>query len=576
MPCRNTIYSDPARTAFSRLLGNLDRFSGSPTSGSFSRDRWLYRFGGRFHPATRQCAAYPIARFHAGVAGFPEFEGNPLLLEALESVLRFTASLQNPDGSFSEWYPRQPSYCATAFLSAYLSEILLISGDRIGAPVRERVETALHLALPFLSSRSAEPGPANQEAAALLAFRNAGMLLGGRVRERAIRMRDRFLACASPEGWFPEHGGADAGYQSLSLDFLARCADRGMDGLEPAVEKGLGFLCHAVLPDGRVPPAHQSRQTNFLMPYAIERWAAEMPAARNLAARIRPALAEGRLPGPATADDRYAAHFFLPSFVDAIPYEAADRPAAPPAERAAAAEAAPSAGLLTLSSPAFTARLQASRGAALLLAPGGRFLWEAPAWCLWIGGAAHLPFEGESAFPGSRETGFDFAAEYRKSAGGGIPGRVAVAAVPALSRFLAAFAPAGAGWMESRLKRAAFSPAGTLPFTFHRRLRLSGNVCSVSDRIEGNAPRGAGRLVPAAGILPSRSPSSGFFTLPDLDAEGSMSAGMREAVADRWARHGRVESTATITLEPSGYRLVRELAGDPPLREETRLACADR
>jgi len=143
-----------------------------------SREAWHYRFGGRFHPATRQCFFYPLARLYGESTPENPYAGNPEVLQSIRTILAFTVSLQNRDGSFPEWHRGQSSYCSTAYLSAYLSETLLRLRRDLDAPIRESIARSLDAAAGRLD-RPPSGIPSNQLAAGILALRNCTALLGG-------------------------------------------------------------------------------------------------------------------------------------------------------------------------------------------------------------------------------------------------------------------------------------------------------------------------------------------------------------------------------------------------------------
>ncbi|HEX9190899.1 MAG TPA: hypothetical protein VF847_02310, partial [Candidatus Deferrimicrobiaceae bacterium] len=227
-------YSEQVLPAVHRLLGNLCRVPGSGEEGSFHRQRWLYRFGGGFHPATLQCAVYPLARLYSEEAPGNPFHGNPEILRSIRTILAYTPRLQNADGSFPEWYRGQPSFCATAYLSAFLTEAATRIGEDLVRDDPGGVARSAERAAAWLV-RHRRGHPANQLAAGLLALQNCAPLLGNSWYRHAHATRDQILRSRSAEGWFPEYGGCDPGYQTLTLDFLTRCEERGMDGLDTAV-----------------------------------------------------------------------------------------------------------------------------------------------------------------------------------------------------------------------------------------------------------------------------------------------------------------------------------------------------
>lgn len=544
----STLYRDIILPAACRVLGLLNRVPGAPYRGSFTRPVWRYRFGGRFHEPTRQCAVYPLARlYRCDFPGNPFF-GDEALLENLRAAMAFTTSLQNRDGSFAEWYPGQPSACGTASVAANLSEAIRILPAEGAPEVRDRLLGSLDRAARWLGRRLGRV-PSNQAAAALLALGNARHLLGDAWSRAVLTLRDALLSSQSPEGWFPEDGGPDAGYQTLTLDFLARAHDRGVEGLSESIGRGMAFLARAVMPDGSSPAALATRGTNFLSPFAAERWAAESPAALSLAARIRGGIASGRLPTPPSVDDRYLAHIFLPAFVDAH-FAAGPLPAAgdgPPGT--AAGEA-----LFVDPGERLVSAILSRRGQAALFSRAlGRVVLDDRAYVLERADGLYLPEpSGEYVFRGALE--FSWASRFSRARGGETGTRAALLLWPAVSRAALALPPSLGRFLESRVRAAAFSPGRRSAVGIRRTIDIRPGKVRITDVLSG--PRGFGAtLRPFSGGAPGDTPSSHWFApgvdAPRPDAPGSFGEAARAA----WSRDRAVEAERTFEADGSGVTM---------------------
>jgi len=87
----------------------------------------------------------------------------------------------------------------------------------------------------------------------------------------------------SPDGWYSEYGGADPGYESLGIYYLAKVWARTQDAsLLGSLRRSIHFLTHAVHPDGSVGGAYGSRCTSLYMPGGLEMLAAHDPTPRRL------------------------------------------------------------------------------------------------------------------------------------------------------------------------------------------------------------------------------------------------------------------------------------------------------
>ena len=94
----------------------------------------------------------------------------------------------------------------------------------------------------------------------------------------------------SPEGWFYEYSGADFGYQTLTLDYLAELDFIHQDPvLCDYLKRATCFLSYGAFPNGSFGGAFGSRNTRFLYPAGLESLALKFPEAIPLARFCRKA-----------------------------------------------------------------------------------------------------------------------------------------------------------------------------------------------------------------------------------------------------------------------------------------------
>ena len=227
------------------------------------------------------------------------------MLEFIQAALSFTAKLQHRNGSFDEWYPNECSFVATAFVTAALSEtLLLLPHNEIQD--REKVLAMLARSARWLSKRQDEP-VMNQVAGAALALLNVSILCSEKkYRDAAEAMLSSFLKKESPEGWWDEYGGPDGGYLSLTIDYLSRYQARSpRKDLGEALSRAEKFLVHFLHPDFTSGGEYLSRNTSYLIPSGFARRAHESAPARLLYSFAAEALRRNRGITPAGLDDRY-------------------------------------------------------------------------------------------------------------------------------------------------------------------------------------------------------------------------------------------------------------------------------
>ncbi len=309
-------FLEASRLAVPRLLSNLNRNDFSPTFGSFDRSWWHYRAVTGFPSATFCQGVLPLALlFKNRLFGASTF-GSKRILESAEAALLHWTTLQHSDGSFDEWYSNERSHVATAFTSFAVSEALLLLRDEVQPGVKERVVASLVKAGLWLSKHMDE-FVLNHTAGAVPALWNIQVFepmpeLAEGLKRNVALMREK----QSEEGWFLENGGFDAGYLSLSIDYLWKYfEDSGDETAREMVERGLGFLDRIVHPDGSSGGEYASRNTRYLMPWGLVATAREFPAAARILARYLEAVRAGRAVTPLSTDDRYMTFFYLPNWM---------------------------------------------------------------------------------------------------------------------------------------------------------------------------------------------------------------------------------------------------------------------
>ncbi len=312
-------YKEAISSLIGRFLSLGDSNIFSPTFGCFDRNYWHYRTITDFPSAPFQMAALSLALLYK-----IDFEGNfcfqnPQILSLAEGSLLFWASIQRKDGSFDEWYPYEHSFVATAFTSYGVSEALLLLKDEISPRVYQESLEALKKAGSWLS-RHDDLIVSNHQAGAIPALYNLYLLTGEESYKELSREKlKKLLKVQTEEGWFPEYGGADPGYTSLTLTFLARYYQKSREvEARTAIKKALDFMVWFLHPDGSYGGEYGSRNTRYLFPSGLEILSSEFEEAAYL---LQPFYEEKKLENLVSlenVDDRFLVFFFLPDYLQAL------------------------------------------------------------------------------------------------------------------------------------------------------------------------------------------------------------------------------------------------------------------
>lgn len=301
---RGGIYAPFVVPHLPRLIGALDRQPHSPSFGSFDREHWGWKF--RDFPITMmQAAVCPLA--YAWRLPLPDnpYVGSVQLLRWIEAALHETCRRQRRDGSFDSVAPNTPDHGVSLALAYFLWEAARVLGEELSDSVRERTVRTVERACAFgLESEEEHAFISNHQALFALGFLAGHEATGeAAFRERARRVVETVIERQHPDGWYPEYGGFDPGYQTLAITYLARYwVETGSSLALGSLERALDHMAHAFHPDGSVGGAYGSRQTSLYAPAGFEALAGVLPVAASIARFMRRRLSRGNVVTPRSTD----------------------------------------------------------------------------------------------------------------------------------------------------------------------------------------------------------------------------------------------------------------------------------
>lgn len=311
-----TLYSQTVNNILSRIFTQGDWNPYSQTYGCFDRNYWHYRMVSGFPSAIFQQAALSLALLFTINDSSNNYYQKTSIIKQAESAIKFWTQIQHHDGSFDEWYPFEQSHVATAFTSYAISESLILLDKYISKEIREQAIKSLQKAA-FWLSKHYDLNVANHNAGALAALYNIYLITDNKKWKEASKSYISILEKQqNAEGWFREYGGADPGYNGLSVDFLAKCYYRTEDkDLLPLIEKALNFNVYFLHPDGSYGGEYGSRNTKYLLPHGLELLANKFVEARYLLQPFQDSNHFRNLVNPESVDDRYLIFFFAPNYL---------------------------------------------------------------------------------------------------------------------------------------------------------------------------------------------------------------------------------------------------------------------
>ncbi|MBI2135951.1 hypothetical protein HYU06_02690 [Candidatus Woesearchaeota archaeon] len=293
-----------------RILTQIDRDTDSPTFGCCDRNFWHYKVRD-FSSAILQQSGLGLALLYKN-----DFPGNIYyakneIKETAAAALNYWRKIQHNDGSFDEYWPNEHSIPAAVFSLFSAVEICkLLEIDNA------KTNNAILKAAKFLI-RNPEKQALNQEIASMCAVYNAALFLSSELlKQEAEKKFSKLLALQDEEGWFAEYNGADIGYLTVSLNFMAEYYRLSRDErAKDCIIRIFDFIKYFIHPDGSLGGDYASRNTEYFLPAGFEIAAnlCNFPEAGMIAERLMVYAASNY-----SVDDRYLAHYVFHSFVRAL------------------------------------------------------------------------------------------------------------------------------------------------------------------------------------------------------------------------------------------------------------------
>ena len=352
-----------AETAAVRALGDQDRDPASPTYGCFDRRYWAWKIVD-FPEATFQRHVYPLAMLVQDPAS--RFHQRADVLDAIRSGLRFAISVQHRNGSFDQAFPFEQSWGATAFLLQPLLAAFELVKPELGGDA-DRIAGRLLASAAFLRRERERHGTITNHLAggAHALYEASRVLRDPAARGAADSLMTDILSSQSDEGWFPEYGGADPGYQTLCLHYLAEISRVAPSpALTRALDRALGFLQWFVHPDGTLGGVYGSRRTRLAFPGGFALLSGEYPVAAAVADALAAAAADEAGVTVQTVDAGNLAPL-LTSLVRSLSVPGGKAGVALPRDRDTACMDFPDAGLHVRATPRYYAIVGSGNGGTL-------------------------------------------------------------------------------------------------------------------------------------------------------------------------------------------------------------------
>lgn len=309
-------YTDFVLKNIPRVLTQIDRDEHSTTYGSCDRNHWHLKIRD-FSSAILQQSGLSLAILHK--TNFPGniYFQNENIKQWAQATVYYWAKIQLNDGSYNEYYPYEHGFPPTAFSLYSSCEIYKRLKMEDEFLLSKFAKTAGYL------KKHCETKAMNQEMASITAIYSYYTIVKEERLLDSINVKLKtFLDTQTEEGWFPEYGGADLGYLSVTLDMLAEYYDMsGDERVCASIMRIISFMKFFVHPDATVGGEYGSRNTTYCLPNGLE-VAAQMGNDDAMAIKLKLFSNTTKYNYfMDSIDDRYLTHYVVHSFLRALEKE---------------------------------------------------------------------------------------------------------------------------------------------------------------------------------------------------------------------------------------------------------------
>jgi len=263
--CDNLIiFKQKSNKHLRRVIGFIDTDPNSKTFGCCDRNYWHYKLNDYANARYQELCL--ILAFNY-LDRESEFYQNEKILDLIRGVINFWFKKTNRNGSVNEIYPYEQSFCATAFGAYMITETLGL----LKISIDEELKKKLKKTGGWLSENG-NWHISNQIAASAVALFNLADLLKDKSLATEAEKRINFLLQEfNKTGYFPEYGGFDLGYNSLTMSCLSRIYQKNGDRRVLACLNQSGqHLDKSLDKYGNYDSIGMSRNTNFIYPFSFK------------------------------------------------------------------------------------------------------------------------------------------------------------------------------------------------------------------------------------------------------------------------------------------------------------------
>lgn len=270
-------YLSGALDQVKKILSLQDREPLSVTYGCFDKSYWHFKTKD-FPSGMSQEYVLALALFSNVAERVGDFQQLSELCRN-QALAGIEFSMKNSSARHEDdYFPGERAFGATVFTLYAFTETCLI----LNLPTTPRMLDFLCKRADWVIKKQEAGKLSNHHAIAGLALLNVAILSKMEsYRRAALSKIDEVLSWQTDEGWFPEYGGFDPGYHTVTIDFLAQFYVKSPSkslhtGLLKAVNLSKDMMC----PDGSFSGVCGSRNTDIFHACGFEICRSLFPAAK--------------------------------------------------------------------------------------------------------------------------------------------------------------------------------------------------------------------------------------------------------------------------------------------------------
>lgn len=192
------------------------------------------------------------------------------IVEMTDSIITSLPQIYNSKGGVGEAYPTENSFCVTALVAHDILFALDILGETIDKESRIEYYKIIEPMIQFITKYNEEHAIISNHLATGVAAICIWNKLTGNRSKRHLELLEIIYEHQSKEGWHKEYEGADPGYNSLCLYYLASAYRVWKnEKLATSIKKAASFIEYFIHPDGTIGGIYGSRNTEIYYPGGI-------------------------------------------------------------------------------------------------------------------------------------------------------------------------------------------------------------------------------------------------------------------------------------------------------------------